>query len=165
VRSPIYKFAPDSRSDITPSFWALIGRVWDANGWKQSSEMQRAQGLDGDYDIAEARLCPPGYVLHLHALEGYLKRVMRQSAEYAQQMLDICYQRQPENLFYKVLAQDEARDEDIERYISICENWVGPKYTWLWETEHIGEKIANGDACGWDLVFMGMLIQKYRGDV
>ncbi len=165
IRSPIFKFAPDDRSDIPPASWALLGRIWDANGWKKTSEMRAWDGMDGDWGIQEARVCSEGYQLHLHALEGYLKRIINQSREYAQEMLDICHSRKPENLFYKILAQDAVLDEDIEWFLDICSKWDGPKPTWLWEQSRISYCIENGDACGWDLVFLGRLILKYRGEL
>ena len=165
VRSPIYKFAPDDRSDITPSLWALIGRVWVSNGWSQTREMKAADGMDGDWGILEAQNCPLGYILHLHALEGYLKHILRQSAEYRQRMLDICFDRQPGNLFYKILKQGVATDEDVIKYLEIVDLWDGPKYNWLWLSSNIERAIYEGDACGWDLVFLGRLILKLRGEL
>ena len=165
IRSPIYRYAPDDRSDIPPAGWALMGRVWDANGWKKNGEMRNADGMDGDWSIQEARVCSEGYQLHLHALEGYLKRIIKQSRAYAQEMADICHSRKPENLFYKILAQDAVLDEDIVRFMDICSKWTEPKPTWIWEQSRISECIENGDACGWDLVFMGRLILKYRGEL
>ena len=165
IRSEVYKYSPDDRSDITPSGWGLIGRVWDANGWPKNSHMSSGFGMDGDYDVEEAKYCPFGYVLHLHALEGYLKRIINQSAEYCQKILDICYKRQPDNLLFKILAQNAALDEDLISYLIIASDWKGPQYNWLWSTDKIGDAYLSGDACGWDLVFLGRLIMKLRGEL
>ena len=36
----LYRYAPDDRSDITPTMWAIMGRVWKHNNWPLHSEMK-----------------------------------------------------------------------------------------------------------------------------
>lgn len=160
VRGP-YQLAPDDRSVVTPAFWALIGRVWRENGWPVSSEMERNNGMDGDWSIAEAENCPLGYQLHLHAIESYLKLMMGQSREYQEKMARICYDRSPLDRFYKLLVQKKALPEDIDWLVDLI-NSRPPVLAdnWIWGSSNMAQAIADHDYCGWDLLFLGNLMMK-----
>jgi hypothetical protein len=155
VRGP-YQLAPDDRSIVTPAFWALIGRVWRENGWPTSSEMERNDGMDGDWSIIEAENCDLGYQLHLHAIESWLKLIMDQSREYQEKMARICYQRMPENRFYKLLMDKRPSDDDITWLIDLISSRP-PILSdhWIWESSNISQALADHEYCGWDLLFLG----------
>lgn len=160
VKSPLYRFAPDDRSDITPAMWAVMERVWSSNTWSCTDQMKSYEGADGDWSVIEAQTVPVGYQLHLQAVVAYIKWKINQSREYRKKISSICYERSPENLFYKILSQEEVNDPEVEAFMDILpdlESFV-PKDTWLWEKSNVSERIANKDYCGWDLVFLGRLI-------
>jgi hypothetical protein len=155
-----YKFSPDNRSDITPKIFALLGRVWKHRVWPVSSEMKKWAGTDGDYDVIESKACPIGYQLHLHCIDAYIKRIIGQSREYAERVAGICYGRAPDNLFYKIISQWDASDQDASEFFRLYN--MAPKGAfgdgWLWEKDGIDSHAPN--ACGWDLYFMAKLLLK-----
>jgi len=103
VRSPMYRYSPDdNRSNITPIMWALRGRVWEFKGWPKTSIMENYKGSDGDISIGSAQIVPLGYQLHLLAVQSYIKWIIGQSRAIRIQVSEICYERQPNNLFYKI---------------------------------------------------------------
>jgi len=153
IRSEIYRYSPDDdRSLITPTMWALMGRVWANNGWSKNAQMKAFEGADGDVSIIEADQSPLGYQLHLKAVQAYLKFRLNQSREYAQRVSDICFERQPDNLFYEYLAKGNSealKDKFIEKFPN-PETFVSSDH-WLWESTDQD----SGKACGWDWVFLG----------
>lgn len=154
-----YKFAPDDRSDITPVCFAMLRRIWKARGWNTTNEMERWKGSDGDYSVLESKTCPVGFQLHLKAVQAYIKMLVGQSSYYSQKVAEICYERSPRDLFYKILSQGRAIDEDYARFVQICES--APKEfgkNWLWGSSTIDDRIS--EVCGWDLYFMGKLLLK-----
>lgn len=155
ARGP-HRYAPDSRSDITPTMWAIMGRVWRHIGLPLHREMTRWKGADGDASVLEASSVELGYQLHLKAVQAYIKLMIRQSREYRERVAKICYDRQPDNLFYKVLSQGRATQGDKERFLEICPNASTfiPSDHWVWERGII----EVHKSCGWDFVFLGRLI-------
>ena len=155
-----YRFAPDDRSVITPKMFALLGRVWKQRGWPTTAQMDRFKGSDNDYDVIETRVCDIGYQLHLHACDAWIKRIMGQSHEYSDKVANICFDRSPTNLFYKLLAQGESHPRDVESWLELCSLAPQGEFgkSWIWEKEDRIESIP--DACGWDLFFMAKLLMK-----
>ena len=161
VRSPIYYLAPDDRSQVTPAFWALMSRVWVENNWPLGGPMRANSGMDGDWSIIEAENCPIGYQLHLHGIESYLKLIMDQSREYQEKMANICWQRSPDDRFYKVLKQKRGFQDDIDWLIEVIAG--RPEVlsdNWLFGSSNFSDRLSTGDFCGWDLMFFGLLIDK-----
>jgi len=159
IRGP-YRYAPDSRSDITPTMWAIMGRVWQHMGWKKHSQMVTWNGSDGDVSVKEAETVELGYQLHLKAVQAYIKLLIGQSREYRERVADICYKRQPNNLFYKVLSQGRATTSDKEQFLALCPNPLSfsPTDHWVWERGII----EVHKSCGWDFVFLGRLMLMLR---
>lgn len=154
IRGP-RRFAPDDRSLITPNLWALMGRVWDYNGFARSSEMARYDKFDGDLTLIEAEKAPLGYQTHLKAVQAYIKLRIRQSREYREKLAKICYEKHPDNLFYRYLHEGEVTDGDLQTWLTLCptsEKARRGKY-WTWEKSDILEG-ASG-SMGWDFVFLG----------
>ncbi len=161
IRTPIYYLAPDDRSQITPAFWALMGRVWRENGWNETSEMKRSDGMDGDWSVIEAQNCDIGYQLHLHAIESMLKLFMDQSREYQEKLADICFSRSPDDRFYKILKQKCAVQDDIDWLVDVINNRPAILAdNWLFGSSNFSQRVDEKDFCGWDLVFLGYLIIK-----
>jgi len=156
VRSEIYRYSPDDdRSLITPTMWALMGRVWRQNGWSRNAQMKAFEGSDGDISVIEAQQSPLGYQLHLKAVQAYLKRCLGQSKEYSDKVANICFERQPDNMFYEFLAKG-ANADFIDRFISVFpdpETFVSSDH-WLWESSDQD----SGKACGWEWIFLGRLL-------
>lgn len=160
VRGP-YRFAPDDRSDITPAMWAMMGRVWEHNGWRIHREMKRWAGSDGDVSVIEAKGCDLGYQLHLKAVQAYIKFLINQSREFSQKVGDIAHERIPENLFYEFVAKRKITDSMIDRFLDmkppLYQNWG---HSWLWEKSEVTEERIK-KSCGWDFLFMGELLLRY----
>ena len=155
----LYRYAPDDRSDITPTMWAIMGRVWTANNWPLHSEMKRWKGADGDMSVIEAREAPLGYQVHLKAVQAYIKGLLGQSREYRETVADICYRRQPDNLFYEFLTMGYSTDSMLKKFLIACpdpETFV-PTDKWCWERS----VMDFNKCCGWDMVFMGRLLLKF----
>lgn len=160
-----YRYAPDQdgRSNITPTMWALMGRVWDHRGLDLHKQMELWEKADGDISVVEAELCPLGYELHLKAVQAYIKLLIQQSTEYRKKVAEICHTRLPENLFYKILYQEGASKEDMEVFLSMLPNPLTfrPQNYWLWEKEDYTEAVKQEKMCGWDMVFLGRLILQF----
>ena len=154
-----YKYAPDDRSDITPTMWAMMKRVWDYNRFPLHSQMKKWEGSDGDISIIEAKN-NTGYQLHLKAVQAYIKLLINQSREYSQRVGEIAHSKVPDNLFYEFLATRKVTDTMLEKYLD-----MRPKHTrfgssWLWEKEDITQERIDM-SCGWDYVFLGLLLLKF----
>jgi len=166
IRHPFYTLAPgDDRVNITPSLWALMGRVWDYRCLSQCNQMRDNKGMDGDSSVISARTVPLGYQLHLNAVGAYIKFLCKQSREYRQKVSSICYERLPANLFYKVLSQEMVYDIDLEEFLDICPNpdTFESKPYWIWEKGDFEQGLKEGKMCGWDMVFMGKLLISLYG--
>lgn len=151
------RFAPNDKCDITPVNYAMMGRICDHRGWPRNTDMVRYDKFDGDYVVQEAKVCTPGYELHLHACDAWIKRIIGQSKEYADKVSEICHERSPGNLFYTILAKYFADDADAAVFLDICSRLPDTLgNVWLWEVENPMDRIH--DVCGWDLYFMGKLL-------
>jgi len=161
IRSPMYRYAPDDRSDITPTMWALMGRVWRHKDWEESPQMKKYAGCDGDISIIEAEKCDLGYPLHLKVVQAYIKFLLWQSRKYSMRVGEIAHERLPENLFYEFVAKRTITDDMIDRYLEmkppVDQKWG---HSWLWEKSEVTHERIN-KSCGWDFVFMGKLILRY----
>ena len=164
VRSPIYKFAPDNRSDITPANWALMGRVSDFRGWEKQLEMQKWDGYDGDASILEAEYCKEGYRLHLNAVQAFIKLLTGQSRVYSMRVGKICHDRVKDNLFYEYLATRKIDHNYITRYLDMAPS-TNAKFGngWVWQSDNVADEIPYSS--GWDFIFLGKLILKFYGQV
>jgi hypothetical protein len=160
VRSPIYYYAPDDRSAISPSCWAMMGRVSKYRGWTLHSQMKSYEGADGDIQVIEAEKCEVGYQLHLKAVDAFIKLVINQSREYSQKVGEIAFSRVPDNLFYEFLAKREFTEDMVRRFLEIAPspNTVFGN-AWVWEKSSVASHI--GKTCGWDFVFLANLILKF----
>ena len=162
IRSPLYYFAPDERSQITPAMWGLMKRVWDFNGWNLNSEMKKYTGYDGDIDKIAAQTNPLGYQVHLPVVSSYIKLLISQSRGMAIDTAKIAFARQPENLFYEFVANGNNADLGmVDRLIDMIPDHDDWKNGWLWSSSDIKTEIQYSS--GWDLVFMGKLLLNYYG--
>lgn len=165
IRHPMFRYAPDDdgRSDITPTMWALMGRVWRNMGLCTSPTMDTFQFADGDIPVFESEQCGIGYQLHLKAVQAYIKYRLNQSSEYRRKVANICHRRVPGNLFYKVLSQEYATKEDMEYFLGILPDPMTfiPKDYWIWEKGDYESAIKKKQMCGWDMVFMGRLLLEF----
>ena len=160
VRSPVYYYAPDDRSAISPNCWAMMGRVAEARSWYQQGQMKVWAGSDGDASLVEAENCETGYQLHLKAVDAFIKLLINQSREYSQKVGQIAWSRVPDNMFYEFLATRTINDNFISRYLDLAPP-VGYRFQhhWVWEKSSVAESMPY--TCGWDFVFLGRLILKF----
>jgi hypothetical protein len=160
IRSPIYYYAPDDRSQITPECWAMMGRVAEYRGFSRHSEMDKWDKMDGDAAVLEAENCELGYQLHLKALDAYIKLLCNQSREYSQRIGQICWQRVPDNLFYKFLATRSIDDEMYSRFFEYAPkpgfNWGNG---WVWQSKSVASELPYSS--GWDFLFLAKLFCKF----
>lgn len=157
VRSPVYKYAnDDDRANITPIMWAIMNRVWKFRGFNRHDQMKTWDKSDGDVSVEEAEQTELGYRLHLKAVQAYIKYLMGQSREYSIKIGEICFRRQPDNLFYEFLAKRYFSVEMIDRYLAMAEIVDGSSLSneWIWQSSEINPH----ESSGWDLIFMGKLI-------
>jgi hypothetical protein len=160
VRSPIYRYAPDSRSDISPSCWAMMARVARWREWPENSEMKKYWGTDGDVAVIEAQNCAAGYQLHLKAVDAYIKLLINQSREYSQKVGEIARDRVPGNLFYEFLAERRVTGSMLTKFLKIAPS-VSANFgnAWIWEKASIEAELST--SCGWDFLFLGRLFQRF----
>lgn len=159
IRSPFYRYSPDAdRGNITPVMWAMMGRVWDRKNWARNSSMSGLKGSDGDVCILSAKTVPLGYQLHLLAVQAYLKMVLGQSRSMRKKVARICHERQPDNLFYKIVYQETAYEEDFLKFLELCPDphTFKPADYWLWEKSVQDPRYS----CGWDWVFVGRMMMQ-----
>jgi hypothetical protein len=163
VRSPLYYFAPDERSQITPAMWGLMKRVWDYQGWPLHGEMKKYTGMDGDIDKVEAQNNPLGYQVHLPVVASYIKLLIDQSKALAIDVAKIAAKRQPDNIFYHYVANGNKAelwmiDQLLAKIQQAPKSWG---HGWLWSSSNVQTELQY--SCGWDLVFMGKLLLNYYG--
>ena len=160
IRGP-YRYAPDDRSLITPAMWAMMGRVWDHNGWPRHKEMKRWSKSDGDMSVIAAENNDLGYEAHLVAVQAYIKYLINQSKSYSVRVGEILHDRIPENLFYEFLATRKITDGMINKFLEMKpqadQKWGN---SWLWEKSEVTQERID-KSCGWDFVFMGKLILRH----
>ncbi len=163
VRHPIYRFAPDDRSYITPDIWSLMSQVWHFNGWKQHKQMRVHERSYEDFSLIQAENVDKGYQTHLKVVACYIRWKMGVSKEYRQKISNVCYLKNPDNLFFKIVSQENVYADDIIEYLSMLPRIESfePKPTWLWEQANILEKLEEKSYCGWDLIFLGRIILDY----
>jgi hypothetical protein len=160
IRSPIYRYAPDSRSDISPSCWAMMARVAKWRGWGENSQMKKFWGTDGDVSVVEAANCPAGYQLHLKVVDAYIKLLCNQSREYSQRVGKIARDRVPGNLFYEFIAERRVTESMLKKYLEIAPK-IDANFgnSWVWEKASIEAELPT--SCGWDFLFVGRLFQRF----
>jgi len=158
LRSPLYKvcYDDDDRANLTPTMWAIMGRVFKYRGWHKHDQMKQWDKSDGDISVIEAEKTELGYRLHLKAVQAYIKYLTNQSREYSQKVGEICYKRQQDNIFYEFLYRRYFTVDMIDRYLALAEIVDGSslKNEWMWEKS----KINPHESCGWDMIFLGKLI-------
>lgn len=155
-----YRFAPDDRSQITPGLWALMGRIWAFWEWERHKEMGRWKGSDGDLWVAECKIAPVGYQLHLQACHAWVKIILGCCDDQVSKATKIIYERAPWNLFYKLLYQRFVTPEDVAAWQQLVDAKTTAPFghRWCWEV------VADGqydNCCGWDLYFLGLLMWKF----
>ena len=172
----MFAYEDDDRSLITPNIWALFGRVWNHNDWPRHSMMNTCKGADGDASIISAKEVPLGYQLHLCAVQSYLKSIMEQSREYSEKVAKICWERQPNNMFYGLLHIGN-RNMTTYEYTQSMKFWIDfflehcpskdfePTDHWLFESSDIMKSIEEGKGTGWDWVFVGRLLLRKLGEL
>lgn len=155
---PYYKFAPDSRSVITPALWGLLNRVWTHRMWPLHGQMKTFKKFDGDFNAIQATFSDLGYQLHLKVVDAYIKYLINQSREYSQMIASIAFKRQPDNIFYEFVYRRYFTKEMIERFILLSSkiDFDNFGHSWIWEKSDIDGHLST--CCGWDLVFIGKLI-------
>lgn len=162
IRYPFRKLAPwsDSRVDVTNAYWGTIGRAFRYHGLALNNQMNANLNVDDMTHPAEVNACPLGYQLHLKAVAAYIRMLTNQSESTRKYVADRCYQRLPSNLFYKVLSQKKATDDDMRTFLSICPdpNTFQPQDYWCWDQENVVEHYNK--CCGWDMAFLGYLMAK-----
>ena len=160
IRSPIYQYAPDERSQITPIMWAQMKRIADFRGFPLRGEMKKWDKYDGDTCVIQAENCKEGFALHLEAIGAFIKLLTGQSREYSLKVAEICYRRVPDNLFYKFLAERSVSQDLMKRYLEMAPSpsskWGN---SWVWEKSSAMKELST--SCGWDFVFLGKLILKF----
>lgn len=160
IRSPIYYYAPDDRSQISPECWSMMGRVAESRELMRHSEMDKWKDMDGDVAVQESENCEPGYQLHLKALDAYIKMLVGQSKEYSLKVGNIAWKRVPDNLFYQFLATRTVSDEMVSRFFSIApkpgSNWGNG---WVWQSSSVREELPYSS--GWDFVFLAKLFLQF----
>lgn len=164
LRSPMKRYAPDNdgRSDITPSMWALMGRVWRFRGWKETRLMKKYKYMDGDVSCLSA-IINDSYQLHLCAVGAYIKRIIGQSKAYADEVSKICADKERLNIFYSLIEEEVDLSFEAETFLAFAPSPTKPfipRDYWLWEKQYINSAINKGKYCGWDWIFVGKLIIK-----
>jgi hypothetical protein len=158
-RTP-YKFAPDSdgRSNVSPTLFANLERVWRYRGWRRSYEMEKFKGIDTDLSVIEAELVPKGFELHLKAVQSYIKWKVGQSKEYSIKVGQIAHEKIPDNIFYELLATRKVTDSMLDRFLEMRPSLdMDFGHSWTFEKEEITQERLM-KSCGWDFCFLGRLL-------
>ena len=145
----------DQRCTLTPSSWALLGRVWDYLGIRRNAEMRRYEGADGDALVFAAEQNDAGYTLHLVGVEVLLKQIMQAGREHREKAATNLAHRQPENIFFRWLnegAHSKLATELQKLCPSPSQPHRGKKYQWAWERDT--DSAAWRNSMIWDCLFM-----------
>lgn len=160
---PMYKLADgdDSCLIVTPVIWGLMEKLFRAKGCSTSSQMRRWRGYDDTTEFYTVETCSGGFELHLHALGAYLRFLLKSNEKKGTQIARKCFERNKQNLFYKVLSQKGiASEDDLKKFLEICPepSTFEPKPHWCWEKADVENYYK--ECCGWDFVFLGKLLTK-----
>lgn len=150
----------DGRCTLTPSSWALIGRVWDALGLPITQAMRSAMAVDRDVLKQSARTAPVGFELHLAAVDVFLKQTLGMDRHHYAEAITTIVGRQPDNPFFQFLAHG-ASDKLWDLVSALCPQRGRERphgHQWAWERRT--EDRAWEESMGWDCLFMADLLNQ-----
>ncbi len=161
-----YRFCKDSGNDacnMTPAILSVFHRTWTYLGLNPTGPMRDFEGADvGDIEIESARSTESGYQLHLKAVSSLLRLHMRSSTSRSFEIVSILSQRQPNNPFYKLIAEGPTVDVEA-KILELCpkttDNLEFERFQWSWERADSNE--AWRQSMGWECVFMSKLLRDY----
>ena len=158
-----HSLAPNKdRSFVNPNFWDYLNMFSQChNNAITTIEMINCRGLADVANPFEAATCPHGYKLHLKALSAYYRYLLDERTDVAKNIGELCYNRSPKNLFFKILAHGFASFHDADEFLRISPDpaTFEPQGYWVWEQEDVEGHLDK--CCGWDMIFLGLLIKKW----
>lgn len=140
---------------ITPSFWSLMGQVWDYLGLPKHGNMKAFAGSEKhEIELVAAQVAKLGYATHLNGVQVYIKRVLGYDVSH-DPVLNIIIERQLHNPFFKFLKYGPDH-KILDQLVSLCPGKNSDlsfrRFQWSWERDW-NEK-AWQESMGWDCIFM-----------
>jgi len=153
------RYAPDKRSWITPWMAALTSLVYDSHGYKGLPKLYRLFSVKNKllqkYVLWETKHCPVKSGLHLKACSVLILRACGEH-DLADKIAEICYQRNPEDVFYNLLRNKE--NTDMTTLKALVAGYKEPTNVWCWGRERFD---FLKEQSGIDLIFAVKLAEKY----
>lgn len=147
----------DGRCTIVPAFWGLIKVVWEYIGLEPNTKMILGNFGDDTALVASARLTPPGFGLHLEAVNLDIRSYIGTNDTLNGVVAEIMHSRQPDNPYFRWLYEGNS-DEVLRSVLGKCSNAQPHRRTqWSWERD-TAER-AWEDSMGHECLFMFNLIQ------
>lgn len=144
---------------INPANWAIMARIFRALDLPLNAEMKAFQGVDTPTMVAESKLAPLGYQLHLVGVEVLLKKRLGETPSENIEVANTLLQRQPENPFFSYLAGASAKSVE-SRILELCPNETMNEpfrhRQWAWERDTSEQ--AWRESMLWDCIFLAKLI-------
>lgn len=161
------RVCPDPKTvtdcDVTPNLYSLMYKVWSAvPGLAPTLEMTFFKNA-GDEAISLQAIAatPPGYQLHLQAVDVLIKRVTGQgvTSSLAAAIVD----KQPDNAFYRWLDGQDPQSiaaDVLDRWCvfdSSDDYRPGEQNDWIWQRDTAEPGLAER-TLAWDCLFMADLL-------
>lgn len=146
----------DNRCTFTPGFWNLMGLVWTYHNWPLLDAMTNDLPDEAFLPI-QAQLAPPGFELHLIAVNLYLRKKMGIRNDLTLFTAKLLWQRESENPFFGFLAE-EKKELLVALARMHCHARGKKGLQNQWYLERAQSQKAWLDSMGWDCVFLDHIL-------
>jgi hypothetical protein len=156
-----YRFCTDDTNgqcEMNPRTWALMARIWDKIGLPRTNQMETDSVMEEKLLEAETRFAPPGYQMHLKAVEMLLRQRLGGLEKAVAKNAAILVERQPQNVFFNYVKSGKST-QLAEMMRSKCPTLTSkdaPQRQWSWEREDSEE--AWRESMVWDCIFLNNLL-------
>jgi hypothetical protein len=155
----------DDRCDLNPiqhqAMWGLLYYAWKHLGLDPSDNMKLGVAFHSDEHllVEEIKLSKLGYRVHLPCFNLLVRRHLGAWTNVTQQGADLCVAREPENAFYRYIAEG-ASEAAITKFLQLVPTIpLASQTRWLWQEDDIqGKKDTIHSA---SVVFLANLFLSY----
>lgn len=113
------QLSTDNRCEFTPGFWMLFRDVWSFIGLPLNESMRSVLLEDSVMALLQARFAPPGFEMHLAAVNGLVRKEMGQRSSTLKSLSLALSERQPQNPFFSYLSRGAVASV-VEKTLAWC---------------------------------------------
>jgi hypothetical protein len=154
----------DNRCNFTPGFWSLFREVWAHLGLPLNQQMRSAIVSDTVMALLQSQFSPPGFELHLAAVNLLVRRSMDQKSTTLDSLAQALAARQPENPFFGYL-RDGASGHVVRQALQWCPKTQPPtRVEWSFERNQQDKPWER--SMGWECIMLAnFLIRDLKADI